>query len=200
MAFKSEKLITTSLGDIEPVARDIEEHFLAGGYQVDTQSTDAGSWTVDIHQGGRFKAIVGLKTALKIILQFDAGGIRIYAGIGIFGRKAAPMLVGMAAVRAALAGAGAVVSVVGIPLLLAQAWGLIKQSKLDSQAITVAQRSIRAHETLVSDSPATPGGDRPASDSGAVSGETAVVANCGNCMDDLSPNAAFCGGCGVSVG
>ena len=87
----------------------------------------SGGYDISITKGGLFKAVLGMKTALKItLLPFD-GKIRFEAGVGIFGQQAIPSVISMFFFW---------------PVLLTQIWGLIAQSKLDDRALQTAQDVI----------------------------------------------------------
>lgn len=191
-AFRTEKSIHTRLTRFDGVVHDIEQHFTQLGYEVDKVRTDVGMWDISIAKGGKFKAVAGLKTALKILLQPEAFGLSVYAGVGIFGKQAAPALLGAGAIRAAALAGGAVVSVVALPLLVTQVWGLVKQAKLDNEAIVVIEQSIRRHEHLDQVQPV------PRVEAPTVAPRVADNA-CPGCRASTVPGAAFCNSCGTAI-
>jgi hypothetical protein len=191
-AFKSEKLVHTSLTEFDGVAEDLTDHFAALGYDVTKVRTDTGTWDVSVSKGGRFKAVAGLKTALKVLLQPETDGVTVYAGIGIFGKQAAPALLGVGAIRVALLAGGAAVSVVALPLLVAQVWGLVRQARLDDEAIRLVENSIRAHERQA--------GIEPVAVLKPVAPQRPVTDGaCPSCAEPVPPRAAFCGSCGTRL-
>ena len=126
-AFKTTKLLYGNPVLIGRISTAIADHFKASGYEVTEQSLVSGGREVSITKGGLFKAVLGMKTALKISLTPEEGKTRFRAGVGIFGLQVIP---------------AAIALFFYWPVLLTQIWGLIQQSKLDDEALEVAERII----------------------------------------------------------
>lgn len=124
--FKSSTTIYSSPANILYIADAIEQQMLSEGYSVEKQSLISGGCDISITKGGLFKAVLGMKTALKVSLQPAGSNISIEAGVGIFGQQAIPTVISM---------------LFFWPVLLTQIWGLIKQSNLDDHVIAIAQAS-----------------------------------------------------------
>mgnify|MGYP005946685763 CR=1 FL=1 len=83
--FKTNKLLDASPSMIPQISEAIETEFRKDGYEVTAQKLMYGGKEISITKGGLFKAILGLKTALKIKLVPQEGRIAFGAGVGIFG-------------------------------------------------------------------------------------------------------------------
>jgi hypothetical protein len=127
--FKSEKYIPKRLNSLTPVAEDLMLHFRHQGFEVIGDETLTGGWDISIHKGGLFKAVLGMKTALKVSIEPSGNGTVVKAGIGIFGQQVIPTLIMLW---------------VFWPILLAQLWGMVRQSKLDNEAIEIIEKSMSA--------------------------------------------------------
>jgi hypothetical protein len=130
--FKASKLIRTATIDLAPVAQSLAEHFASLDYEVTSEQADPRCWEIGIHKGGTFQAIIGLKTALRIRIQSVEGGTQIEAGIGLLESQGISTAVSMLAFW---------------PVLVTQTWGLVRQSKLDEEAIAVAEAALLAQQT-----------------------------------------------------
>ena len=128
--FKSSKIINGSPSLIPQVGRDVMNNFLAKGYDVTGDSMISGGYDISVSKGGMFKAVLGMKTALKILIRPQGGQIAIEAGVGVFGQQAIPTVISM---------------LFFWPVLITQIWGIVKQSNLDEKSIEIAEASIRQH-------------------------------------------------------
>ena len=125
--FKTSKLLHGNPSLIPLISEKIAEEFKNDEYEVTIIDLTTGGKEVSITKGGIFKAIIGMKTALKIKLVPKDNRIQFDAGVGIFGLQAIP---------------AAIALFVTWPVLLTQIWGLIQQSKLDDKALDIAEREI----------------------------------------------------------
>ena len=128
--FKSSKIINGSPVLIPQTGRDVMNYFLAEGYDVTGDSLISGGYDISVSKGGMFKAVLGMKTALKIVIRPQGGQIAIEAGVGVFGQQAIPTIISM---------------LFFWPVLITQIWGIVKQSNLDEKAIEIAESSIIHH-------------------------------------------------------
>lgn len=126
--FNTQKLIYGDPSLIPVIAQRIENAFTAEGYTVQNQSLLSGSADISITKGGIFRTVLGMKTALKVTLKPQSGGIFFDAGVGIFGQQVIPTLIML---------------FVAWPVLLTQIWGLVQQSKLDDKALAIAEEAVR---------------------------------------------------------
>lgn len=125
--FKTSKLLHGNPSLIPLISEKIAEEFKNDEYEVTIIDLTTGGKEVSITKGGIFKAIIGMKTALKIKLVPKDNRIQFDAGVGIFGLQAIP---------------AAIALFVTWPVILTQIWGLIQQSKLDDKALDIAEREI----------------------------------------------------------
>jgi hypothetical protein len=187
--FKSEKLIWISVPDLTPVGHELVKHFQERGFEVTGEQNEQGGWDISITKGGVFKAVLGLKTALKVEIKSQPGATLIRAGTGIFGRQVVPTAITM---------------LVAWPVLLSQVWGLIRQANLDDEAIRVVEVSLNRLSRLGSwpaeVTPAPPGAlpphNPPLVEPAGPQMSGSVGSFCTNCGQLLSVDANFCAGCG----
>ena len=103
---------------------------MADGYEVSSDNLSSGGCDISITKGGLFKAVLGMRTALKVSLVPQEGNISFEAGVGIFGQQAIPTMISLFILW---------------PVMITQIWGLIEQSKLDDKALEIAEGVIAAH-------------------------------------------------------
>ena len=125
--FSTKKTLYGSTSLIPTIANRIQEEFQNGGYEVSTDALSSGSYDISITKGGVFKAVLGMKTALKVTLLPQDNNIHFEAGIGIWGQQAIPTVISM---------------LFFWPVLITQIWGMVEQSKLDDKALEIAQDVI----------------------------------------------------------
>ena len=130
--FSSSRTVPYVVEDLSPVAQDVMRHFEQQDFEVTEADIPAGGVQVSIRKGGAFKAIIGLRSALNIKIEPQANGTRVEAGVGIFGQQAIPT---------------AITFLVFWPVVVAQAWNMAQESKLDEEALGVAVESLRAHSS-----------------------------------------------------
>jgi len=132
--FKSVKMISGSPAFIPQAGLDVANYFKNLGYEVHSDSLVSGGYDISVSKGNIFKAVLGMKTALKIVIRPQGEQFSIEAGVGIFGQQAIPTLISM---------------LFFWPVLATQIWGLVEQSRLDEKAIEIAETSIQrqVHES-----------------------------------------------------
>ncbi|MGV8134426.1 MAG: zinc ribbon domain-containing protein [Mangrovibacterium sp.] len=128
--FKSSKIINGSPSLIPQVGPDIMNYFLSENYDVNGDSLMSGGYDISVSKGNLFKAVLGMKTALKIVIRPQGDQIVVEAGVGIFGQQAIPAVISM---------------LFFWPVLITQIWGIIQQSQLDEKVIEIAEESVRRH-------------------------------------------------------
>ena len=125
--FCTKKQLQGDASLIPAIASRMESYFSSQGYSVQVQELYNGGRDISISKGGMFKAVLGMKTALKINLSPNSNGIFFDAGIGIFGLQLIPTLI---------------MWYVAWPVLISQIWGIVKQAKLDDKALEIAEQVI----------------------------------------------------------
>ena len=128
--FDETRTFPVVLPDLAPVAQALVERFRAEGYDADSVQTATRGWDISISKGGAFKAVLGLKTALKLLITPVEGGTSAHLSVGIFGRQAVPSLISL---------------LVAWPVALAQVWGIVQQRQLDHAVLEVLEASLRSH-------------------------------------------------------
>ncbi len=164
--FESTKIVPIVLPDLTPVANDTMNHFRKQGYEVAGEPTITGGWDISITKGNLFKTILGMKTALKISIEPSPAMTTVKADVGLFGTQAIPTAIAL---------------LVFWPVLIAQMWGLVQQSKLDDEAIDCVEASLKAHAPHI-EGPSS-GGEQ--------------TAHCPACGARLPLDAKFCPVCGT---
>lgn len=127
--FNTHKIINADPSLIPAMADKITGHFRSQGYDVDVQVSELGTYDISLTKGGMFKAVLGLKTALKVILKPESDRVSFDAGIGIFGQQLIPTLI---------------MYFVAWPVLLTQIWGMVQQANLDDTALMLAESVVPA--------------------------------------------------------
>lgn len=133
--FSKHQIISVSPVLIPDMAQAICAEFQRDGYEVNVGNLYSGGSDISITKGGMFKAVLGLKTALKITLQPRENAVLFDANVGVFGQQAVPTVISMFFFW---------------PVLLTQIWGLIQQSQLDNRALEAAQTVALQSGTTVS--------------------------------------------------
>lgn len=130
--FSKKELISASPSQIPQITESIRQEFEADGFEVDIDTLMSGGSDISITKGNLFKAVLGMRTALKIKLFPQNNGVFFDANVGIFGQQVIPT---------------AITLFVFWPVLLTQIWGLIQQSSLDNRAFAAAKRAITGSNT-----------------------------------------------------
>jgi hypothetical protein len=126
----SSRKYATDLRDVSVIMSECAEHFEWRGYSVQTEKTTAGGF-ISLTKGGVFETIAGLKTGLNITITRIADGLEVKMEVGIFGKQILPT---------------AIAVLVFWPVHIPQIFGLIQQNKLDEEAYSLIESSIRKHE------------------------------------------------------
>lgn len=122
--FNTRKIINADSALIPSMANKITDYFKSEGYDSDVKVSALGTYDISLTKGGMFKAVLGLKTALKITLKPEMNGVLFDAGIGIFGQQLIPTVIML---------------FVTWPVVLTQVWGIVKQANLDDTALILAE-------------------------------------------------------------
>lgn len=126
-SFNTKQLLAGSPSLIPTIANNICSAFRAEDYEVTSDALSSGGYDISITKGGKFKAVLGMRTALKITLLPMGNKIQFEAGVGIWGQQAIPTIISMFFFW---------------PVLITQIWGLVQQSKLDDKALGIAKDTI----------------------------------------------------------
>ena len=139
--FSTKKILYGSTSLIPTIANRIQEEFQNDGYEVSMDALSSGGYDISITKGGVFKAVLGMKTALKVTLLPQGSNIHFEAGVGIWGQQAIPTVISM---------------FFFLPVLITQIWGMVEQAKLDDKALKIAEGVIAANNSnTIETTPAT---------------------------------------------
>ncbi len=125
--FSKKKTLYGSASLIPTIASRIEDEFINDGYKVAMDALSSGGYDISITKGNIFKAVLGMKTALKVTLLPQGNNIHFEAGVGIWGQQAIPTVISM---------------LFFWPVLITQIWGMVTQAKLDDKALEIANDTI----------------------------------------------------------
>ena len=132
-AFTTKKTLYGNPSQIPAVAEQIRQAFATDGYEVRIENSTNGQ-EIYITKGGFVKATLGLRSALKVTMKPSRNGnIDFEAGISIFKQQFVPTVITMCFFS---------------PVVIAQIWGMIKQSKLDEKAVEIAERALYQTATI----------------------------------------------------
>jgi hypothetical protein len=126
--FKSSRIVPIAVADLGPIAQAVAQKLRQRGFDVHCTAISSHCQELGIHKGGLFKAVMGLKTALRMRLETVGETTRIGVSIGLLETQVVPVAIGM---------------LVFWPALVIQSWGLVQQHKLDDEAIALIECSLR---------------------------------------------------------
>lgn len=156
---------------IPQIANSIEENFKLEGYEVVSDSLISGGYDISITKGNLFKAVLGMKTALKVTLMPHSSGIAFDANVGIFGQQAIPTVISMFFFW---------------PVLISQIWGLVEQAKLDDKVLSICKDAISRNGI--------------SSNFSSFGGSQSMTRFCTECGARVNSTAKFCPQCGAKLG
>ncbi len=125
--FSTSKVLNGDPALIPEIADHIVRNFQMEGFTAKSDSYAGGVYDISLAKGNVFKAVLGMKSALKVTLTPQGNAIHINAGVGIFGQQAIPTAITMFFFW---------------PVLIPQIWGMVQQSQLDDKAIAIAEKVI----------------------------------------------------------
>lgn len=166
--FETSKFVPVSTVELPAVAGEAIEHFRAKGFEIKEEHTITGGYNISLSKGNLFKSVLGMKTALNIEIDPAANGTKIKAGIGIFGQQAVPSII---------------TAFIAWPVLLAQIWGMVQQSKLDDESVRVIEESLYRHASS-------------RTQEYSANKTSNAAAFCTECGAKLDPTMKFCPECG----
>ena len=108
--FATKKILPGNPSLIPAIAEQIRTEFMAEQFEVQIDNLLSGGVDISISKGNLFKAVLGLKSALKVSLIPKDNAIAFEAGIGIFGQQAIPTIISM---------------LFFWPVLITQIWGMV---------------------------------------------------------------------------
>ena len=134
MAFTSTKVFKVSPDCIPDMARTLEIELRKDGYETRCDALLCGDVVVSLTKGGLFKAVVGMKTALKVELRSDNGNVLAKTSVGIWGHQIVPTVIMLLWFW---------------PVLITQIWGLVQQSRLDTRVMEILARAAEKEPEVI---------------------------------------------------
>lgn len=131
--YSKKKLLAAHSSQINTIAAAIEEDFVRDGFEVNVDTLMSGGKDISITKGNLFKAVLGMRSALKVTLMPQTDGVLFDANVGIYGQQAIPTVISM---------------LFFWPVLITQIWGLVEQSELDDRALVLAEQAIASGSTI----------------------------------------------------
>lgn len=167
--YSKKKLLAVPASQIPLIAEAIRKDFEMDDFEVNIDTLVSGGRDISVTKGNLFKAVLGMRSALKITLTPLSDGVFFDANVGIYGQQAIPTVISM---------------LFFWPVLITQIWGLVEQSKLDDRALEVAERACSGRTSSF------------ASNSQPTSAGTKFCTECGTSVD---VSAKFCPECGARL-
>lgn len=130
--YNKKKLLAAHPSQINAIAEAIQTDFMRDGFEVNVDTLMSGGKDISITKGNLFKAVLGMRSALKVTLMPQPDGVLFDANVGIYGQQAIPTIISM---------------LFFWPVLITQIWGLVEQSSLDDRALALAEQAIAAGHT-----------------------------------------------------
>ena len=94
-AYSKRRFLKANVSQIPLIADAIKRDFEVDGFEVNVQDLIGGGRDISVTKGDSFKAILGMRSALKISLRPQVDGVLFDANVGIFGEQAIPTVISM---------------------------------------------------------------------------------------------------------
>lgn len=130
--YSKKKLLAAHPSQIDAIAEAIKTDFVRDGFEVNVDTLMSGGKDISITKGNLFKAVLGMRSALKVSLVPQIDGILFDANVGIYGQQAIPTVISM---------------LFFWPVLITQIWGLVEQASLDDRALALAEQAVASRPT-----------------------------------------------------
>ena len=170
--YSKTKLLAAHPSQIMAIAEAIQNDFVRDGFEVNVDTLMSGGKDISITKGNLFKAVLGMRSALKVTLIPQTDGVLFDANVGIYGQQAIPTVITM---------------LFFWPVLITQIWGLVEQSDLDDRALEIAEQAIASDSSSAAVSSFT----------STASGTYKFCTHCGAKIDST---VKFCPECGAKLG
>lgn len=169
--YSKKRLLPASATQIPQMAESIRQEFIYDGFEVNVETLMSGGVDISITKGNVFKAVLGMRSALKVTLIPQQTGVLFDANVGVFGQQAVPAVISMFFFW---------------PVLITQIWGLVQQASLDDRALAAAERVLGGQQYQV------PTQETPVTAVGTAS-------FCPECGQKVEPGSKFCPNCGAKL-
>ena len=165
--YSKKRLLVATASQIPQIAEAIRKDFEMDDFEVNIDTLVSGGRDISVTKGNLFKAILGMRSALKITLTPQSDGVFFDANVGIYGQQAIPTVITM---------------LFFWPVLITQIWGLVEQSKLDDRALEIAEKACTGHTSSFFAATAQP-----------TSSQTKFCTECGTKTDESAKCCPECG-------
>lgn len=162
--YSKRQQLRATASQIPQITEAIRKDFEIDGFEVNVDTLMSGGRDISVTKGNLFKAVLGMRSALKITLTPQSDGVLFDANVGIFGQQAIPAVITMFFFW---------------PVLITQIWGLVEQSNLDDRALAAAERSIVGGTTYASSFVSNITGKFCTNCGASISGEAKFCPECG---------------------
>ena len=169
--YSKKRLLPASATQIPQMAESIRQEFIYDGFEVNVETLLSGGVDISITKGNVFKAVLGMRSALKVTLIPQQTGVLFDANVGVFGQQAVPAVISMFFFW---------------PVLITQIWGLVQQASLDDRALAAAERVSGGQQYQV------PTQEAPVAAVGSAN-------FCPECGQKVEPGGKFCPNCGTKL-
>ena len=180
--YSKKKLLAAHPSQINAIAETIQNDFVRDGFEVNVDTLMSGGKDISITKGNLFKAVLGMRSALKVTLMPQTDGVLFDANVGIYGQQAIPTVISM---------------LFFWPVLITQIWGLVEQSKLDDRALALAEQAIAGDASSTASVSSFTSSFASSSCASSFAGTSKFCTNCGTKTDGTSK---FCPECGAKLG
>ena len=126
-AYNKKRLLQASAAQIPQIADAIRKEFQYDDFEVQIDELMSGGRDISVTKGNLFKAVLGMRSALKITLLPQSDGVLFDANVGIFGQQSIPTIISMFFFW---------------PVLITQIWGLVQQSRLDTRVMKILAKVV----------------------------------------------------------
>ena len=180
--YSKKKMLAAYPSQINAIAETIQNDFVRDGFEVNVDTLMSGGKDISITKGNLFKAVLGMRSALKVTLMPQTDGVLFDANVGIYGQQAIPTVISM---------------LFFWPVLITQIWGLVEQSKLDDRALALAEQAIAGDASSTASVSSFTSSFASSSCASSFAGTSKFCTNCGTKTDGTSK---FCPECGAKLG
>jgi NADH pyrophosphatase NudC (nudix superfamily) len=169
--------------DLSDLANNLGDWYRSQRFEVQMLDVHGGGVLVQASKGG-WRNVVGMSSALNVVLRQNGTTLSVEVGAGKWLDKAA---------------VGAVSLAVLWPLAVAAAWGAWKQSQLPKQTYDFIQQFIAMKGASQSLSPVQPSSSPQLAQPGSPVDASASFKFCPACGNSVGETDRFCAKCGHNL-
>ncbi len=91
--YSKKKLLAAHSSQINSIAEAIQNDFVCDGFEVNVDILMSGGKDIGIIKFNLFKALLGMRSALKETLMPQTDGVQFVANVGIYGQQTIPTVI-----------------------------------------------------------------------------------------------------------